>query len=196
MKCLVALALLTAAPALAQTGCPTAADRDRGIRLDFSTGGSEVYRPAAAGVVTVNGVDNDGGGYRFELAHGAMLLVYEDVIDGAPDPSTRARYDYGLTPAQMPVPVPGGTWASDVTVTAGTEVYDEAQSMIWGKRQTVTIGDCAYQGFDVRISYDTASNYVENLMYLPDLGFGYLVWKESDGSPRDLLSVTSIRVAK
>ena len=55
MKCLVALALLTAAPALAQTGCPTAADRDRGIRLDFSTGGSEVYRPAAAGVVTVNG---------------------------------------------------------------------------------------------------------------------------------------------
>jgi len=181
---------------LAQTACPTAADLTRGILLEYSTGGHEVYRPVAEGVVVVNGVDQAGRLYRLELAQGAMLLLYEDVIDGVPDPMTRLRYDYGLPPAQMPVPVPGGGWSSDVTVDDGRRGYDEPQTVTWGKTRTVSIGSCSYQAFDITIAYETADKYLERLTYIAALGLGFLTYREAEGTEPETITATAIRVAK
>lgn len=192
-----ALCLLTlASPVLAQTGCPTGADLDRGIEFTFSTGSVEVYRRTAAGVVAVNGVGPDGQIYRMELAHGAQVLLYENIVNGVPEPGSRVVYDYGLPPAQIPEPVSGENWQAEATVTASGGSYVEAQTRTTGKPQNVVVAGCAYAGFDVLIAYATDDHYTENLRYLPALGLGYLLWKKTDGNSREVVSALAIRVAK
>jgi hypothetical protein len=188
-----ALCLFAAAPGalMAQAACPTAADLDRGIRVTFEDGGTETYRNSSLAVVAVTGRDPDGLGFEMDLARGIHLLYWEGTnngqLEGAPN-----LYDYGLAPADLPLPVAGKGWSSDVTVTGPDGARAEPQTHRYGPLSSIAIGDCQYDMMELTISYATPDNYVEMLRWLPELGIAYLVWNEADGMDRFVAEATQI----
>jgi len=197
MKALVlaafSAAVLLSQAAVAQTACPVAADLARGIRIDFADGGSETYRSAATpGVVDVTGHDPDGSTYMMQLAGGFHLLRWE--VPG--DVSSVIAYDYGLPPAQMPLPQPGASWYTEVHVTAAEGPREEPQDHRYGKTTQVTIGGCTYTAVEAVIAYATSDNYVESVTWLPELGLGYLLWNESTDYTRSPVPATGISAGK
>lgn len=185
-------AILPAGAALAQTGCPTAADLDRGISIEFPDGGSETYRRTAPGLVSAVGREANGSTYTMALAQGFHLLFWE----ASDDPSSRVSYDYGVAPQAMPVPTAGGRWRTAVTVTASDGTRQEPQTHAYGALVPVTIGNCTYQSIEGVIAYATTDNYVESVIYLPELGFGYLLWNEADDMARSPIAPVAIRAGK
>lgn len=186
---------LQAGVALAQAGCPTAADLARGIRVDFADGSYEVYRDAGAGVVVVQGEDVEGYGYQMELGQGIHLLTYANVMDGAVDATSQISYDYGRAASELPLPEAGGRWSSAVTVNDQYGERSEPQTHQWSQVATVDIGGCSYDMIEALIGYKTGDGYRESVEYLPALGLGYLVWNESDTMERNPVRPVSIRVA-
>lgn len=184
--------LWLAVPAMAQTGCPVAADLTRGITIGFADGSSEVFRQAAPGIVMVTGTAADGTGYVMQLGQGLHLLQW------APqgDPDGRVSYDYGMPPAVLPLPQPGGGWSVPARVSDIGGARAETQTHSYGAAQMLMIGTCGYEMIEATIAYDTGDNYVESIVYLPDLGLSYLQWNESDDYARDLVPAVSIRSGK
>ncbi len=186
---------LQAGMAMAQAGCPTAADLARGIRIDFADGSFETYRDTGAGVVVVDGADPEGFGYQMELGHGIHLLSYVNVNDGVVDDTSRISYDYGRAVGELPLPEAGGRWSSPVTVNDQYGPRSEPQTHQWSQISTVDIGGCSYDMIEAIIGYKTGDGYRESVEYLPELGLGYLLWNESDTMARNPVRPVSIRVA-
>ena len=186
------LAMLSASGALAQ--CPVAEDLEGGIRVDFADGYYEVYRAASPGVVELVGGNVEGMYYRMQLGHGQYLLSHVDVLEGgAEDTANATSYDYGLPPARMPQPAPGGRWDVVPSVSfADAGPVPEAQSAVFGPLQQVTIGTCHYEGFEVITAFDTPEAYLEGAVYLPALGFGWMSWSQDDLGGRAEYSAVSI----
>ncbi|MCC7321362.1 MAG: hypothetical protein IT542_10350 [Rubellimicrobium sp.] len=198
MRHLTAIALTTsltalgAGPILAQTACPVAGDIARGITITFSGGGSESFRQTEPGLVLVAGRNPDGTTYTMQLAQGFHLLSWQDTGD----PTSLIEYDYAMAPAQMPVPVAGQHHEFAVQKTTLDGTFSEPQVHTYGPPITVDMGGCRYQAFEGLIRYATTDNYTENVVFIPDLGFGYLLWNESDGNPRDPQPAVEIRTGK
>lgn len=197
MKYIISVGLiLIGNAAAAQTTCPTAADLQAGIHLDFSDGTTETYRRTGPATASVEGFDGVEVYFRLEIAHGTHLLDYVNVYEGAPEEESRQVYDYGVPPEQLPVPVAGARFNSEVTVTAsdGTRREDQFQAYVEGP--PLTIGGCIYEVIDVVIAYDTPDNYIEHINYLPQLGLGYLLWSQADDGRSDDNIVVGIRTGK
>ena len=194
----VALLALVGLPAAAQQACPTAADLQRGIRIEFADGGIETYRQTGPGIVDVAGTEADGTGFNMSLARGLHLLMWEEVSGGQVNPTSRITYDYGTPPPDLPLPRPGKGWTSEVTaVDAVTGARDEPQTHRYGSLSSVTIGACSYAMLEVDIAYATPDHYREMLRWLPDLGLAYLIWNETDSLARSPVEATRIaRVGK
>jgi len=192
----VAIGFCLALPAAAQQNCPTAADLDRGIRIDFVDGSSETFRTQGPGIVVVDGREADGVTYRLELGHGLHLLSYETMVDGMPDPASAVSYDYGMEASALPVPAPQGRHRLDMAPRDSLGSRDEAQTHAYGKLHSVLIGGCTYDMFEAVILYETTDFYTEGLEYLPQLGIGYLVWTENTDIARVPLGAVGIRVVK
>lgn len=192
------LFLLHAVPAFGQGACPVEADLDRGIRVEYDDGTTEVFRAMEApGVVAVRGVLGDGTGYRAELGRGVHLLSYApSAADGAPDVAGRITYDYGLAAMALPVPRPGERFDTPVIVTDAYGSRDEAQSQAYGPEEVLAIGGCSYGMVPVIIAYDTDSAYTEALRYLPELGISLLNWQENAAQPRRTIEPVTIRGGK
>jgi hypothetical protein len=195
MKAITLALCLTGLPglAVAQAACPTGADLERGIRITFADGGTEIFRAAGPGLITVTGEEPDGTGFLMDLGQGVNLIYWEATESGR-GTGDYLSYDYnGLAPADMPVPRPGGKgWQSDVTVTTPDGSRSEPQRYIYGPMSTVGIGDCQYDMMEIEITYETSDNYHEMVRYLPELGLSYLVWNEADGMPRVPIEATAI----
>lgn len=179
-------------PAMAQTGCAVAADLGRGITVTFADGSTEIFRQAAPGIVQVTGDGSDGTRYGMQLAQGFHLLEW--MPEG--DPSGRVAYDYGMPAAAMPLPQPGGGWTVPARVTDSGGARAEAQTHSYGPAQTLMIGTCGYTMIEATIAYATSDNYVESIIYLPELGLSYLLWNESADYARDPIPAVSIRAGK
>lgn len=194
----LAVPLLLAAPALAQEGCPVAADLAQGIRIDYDDGSTELFRTSGdPGIVAVLGTFEDGAGYRLELGRGVHLISFAPTLpDGSPDVAGRVAYDYGRAVEELPVPAPGGRFDTPVTATDSYGPRDEAQSQAYGEAEVLRIGGCSYDAVPVLIAYDTPNDYVEALHYLPGLGFGFLRWQEETGQPRREIAPVAIRAGK
>jgi hypothetical protein len=193
MKTAIAALAITLLPGLAaaQAACPTAADLDRGIRVTFADGGTETFRNAASGLVSVAGRESDGLGFEMDLGQGFHLMSWEGTTNGQLD-GAALRYDYGVGASDLPRPVAGKGWRSEVTVTDINDVRSEPQTHRYGQISSIVIGDCTYQMMEIVIAYATGDNYVETLRYLPELGISYLVWNEADGMEPDPVEATQI----
>jgi hypothetical protein len=195
MGAVSALLVVEAGAALAQAGCPTAADLARGIVLEFADGSVETFRNSGPELISVEGIDADGFGYLMELVKGLHLLSYANTENGVVDSNSRVVYDYGVDLAVLPLPEPGGRWASGVTATDVYDSWSEPQSHVWGQMSTVDIGGCSYDMIEALISYKTGDGYTESVEFLPQLGLGYLVWNESDNMDRYPIRPVRIAVA-
>ena len=179
-------------PVMAQTVCPTAADLTRGIKVEYADGATEIFRAGDAGIVSVKGLNAEGQGYEMDLAHGLHLVMYQNTENGAPLTVSQVYYDYGIPPAELPIPIPGKRWQSGVTVTASDGERGEPQVHAYDAVVTEMIGDCSYDMISALISYETSDLYTENVHYLPALGIGYLVWNETTDQPRDPVPAVSV----
>jgi hypothetical protein len=199
MKTVFGLALACGAvgtTVLAQSVCPVADDLRSGIHLDFADGTTETYRLISEAIVSVDGYEGTEPYFRLDLAYGTHLLSYLAVVDGRPDEASRQTYDYGVTAAELPVPTDGGRFTAQVTVTASDGPRREDQLQAYVGVDPMTIAGCTYQAMDLIIAYDTEDNYMESIRYFPELGFGYLLWNQSDSGQSDENVLTLIRTGK
>lgn len=190
--------LLLPGVATAQGACPVAEDLSRGIRVTFDDGGTQSFRRAGEpGVVRIAGRAWDGSAYRMEVGQGLYVLTYVYLgADGMPDEASRVSYDYGMAPAELPVPAPGGRFQAVATMTDATGVFAQAISQAAGEVERREIGGCSYDVLPLGIAYDTVNAYTEGLDYLPELGIALLRWQEGSDIPRHDAAPVSIAVGK
>jgi len=181
---------------VAQSTCLTSGDLRTGIHVDYADGTSETYRTIDAATMSVEGFDGGEPYFRLELAQGTHLLSYVAIDGGRPDEASRQIYDYGIAAMDLPVPVAGGRFNADVVVTASDGARPEAQLQAYVDADPLTLGGCTYETLEVLIAYDTSDNYLESIRFLPQLGFGYLAWNQSDEGQSDENIVTAIRTGK
>ncbi len=133
-------------------------------------------------MIRVDGSYDDDPTYRYELGQGSYLLSSIDIVDGAPDLGTRVTYSYPMPAAEMPAIAPAQRWQLDVVSASTDGVFPEGQSYATSEERSVSIGGCEYRAIDMIIAYDDDSQSTDGLVFLPDLGFGFLAWfEDSDG---------------
>lgn len=193
---LVASLLIAPVSALAQQSCPGPDDRNKPIRIVFEDQTVEVYRPQTDMVTRIEGYDGPEPVYTIDVVHGTHMLSYVSIVDGTPDPGSQIVYDYGVPLSQMPVPSPGGRWQVDASFADADGTQAEAQAQAYGPLQSVQIGACIYDAFDVFIAYDSPDAYMETLIYLPALGLAYLYTSQTADDPGVPVPAIEIAVAK
>jgi len=191
----IAAALLMPIAAVAQTACMTASDLNLGITVTLDSGATEVYRRDAddGAVVIVDGTDESGPAYRLGLAQGILVQFFDVVDEGDRTNSVSTTYDYPVAPTDVPVPVPGMRWQVSAVRSDSKGETTEDQSLQAGAVVPLAIGGCIYDSLPVTVSYGTA--YVEEITYLPDLGFGFLHWFQNEGGERNTLTLISLERA-
>ena len=191
-----AVAALVPSVAASQTRCPTASDLSKGIRVDRSGGFTEVFRQGGQGIIAVDGSVGGELEYRLELAYGLQLLSYTGNVGDTPVTDDGLLYDYGVPVGDLPAPVPGGRWQSEVTVTSFGGTYQEPQLYGFGPASGILIGDCQYAMIEVTIAYQNDANYFETVQFLPDLGIGVLVRQDDDISEPTVFTIDRIGIAR
>lgn len=185
------LALSLALATQAQSAdCPTADALASGIRFGLSSGETETFRRLENGLVEAKFEAPDAYVSRALLGQGIYLLELVDLVDGQPDPATRATYSYPVDPSELPLPDPAGSWAAKVAVFEGGELETEHQAYSFGTETTAGFEGCSYTMIPIEIVYGSGSDR-DTLHYLPELGLAYLAAATYDGST-DLFSYVSI----
>jgi hypothetical protein len=196
MRRLIAV-LLCLAPTLGSAqNCPTAADLERGIRVDRSGGYSEFFRAGGQGIIAVQGYIDRKYEYDLELAGGLQLLSYSGNVGETPDTEGDLTYDYGTAISALPGPVPNGRWQSPVTVTAKSGPFSEPQLYAYGPLEQISIGGCPYAMISATIAYQNDNNYIETIQFLPDLGISVLVQQGDDSGAPTVYTIDRIGVAR
>ncbi|WP_185020778.1 hypothetical protein [Histidinibacterium lentulum] len=113
-------------------------------------------------------------GYIVDLARGLYTLVYLDIYDGSPDPSSRATYSFADPAAEMPAPEPDSTVTLDVIGLDSGGIFTETQTYSFGPAYDLDIGGCSYAAIDVEVVYGDLVNEVEVYTLLTDLSFSVL----------------------
>jgi hypothetical protein len=169
--------LLAASPVWAD--CPVADDLATGIRLTGADGTVEIYRAIDDGLVELRLSYPDGNGDLNLLGQGVYLIEAMPLLADAPDLSDRTIITYPMSPGDMPLPAPGASW--DVTI----DLDDGAQEKValrWGQIERRSYGTCAYDVIRGEGSYaGIGYRDIEELHYLPELGFAYLASFRAEG---------------
>jgi hypothetical protein len=174
-------------PLSAQTVCPTAADLDPGILVEYEDGVLEVFT-LLPGWTTV-GVLTDlpsGEQQALSLEYGLYIRSITQVENGVPDDGSTLDYQYNLEPLQAPfaglaydVPVSIGQRQADGTVALNAQTHD----WLAGEKTQFQIGTCSYAGFTMTVSitgFDDPPRQ-EMYYYLADLGIGLYVGETQEG---------------
>ncbi len=153
LACLAALAGLPQM-ATAETRCATQADLAQGIVVSYAHGGHDTFTadPRRPGAVVLQG---EMGG----MSLGTTVLGQGYIYLSAVGPGNLdVSYDFGILPADLPRPVPGGTWEGVATVTANGTTSTERQIHRYGATGTLS---------EVTIAWPAEE---ERLYWFPDLG--------------------------
>lgn len=163
--CLAACLALAPLAAAAQDGCATRADLARGIAVTYDHGGTDTFRahPDIPGAVIWQGEFQGMNLGTTVLAQGYIYLSSVSPASGGEE----VVYDYGILPADLPVPRPGSDWEGVATVSAGGVESTERQSHSYGVAGSLTLGPCTWTLVPVTIDYPANR---EDLLWFPDLG--------------------------
>lgn len=164
----LALAVAAVLPALAQAQtapqvCPTAADLAAGVVVTYAHGGIDTFTadPLTPGAVVWQG-ELQG------ISLGTTTFAQGYIYLSATGPNGQeVRYDYGLLPADLPRPEPGGSWEVVATVTADGVASTERQIHTFGRPGSLTLGACTWEIIPITIAYP---EYSEDLLWFPGLG--------------------------
>lgn len=179
--------------------CPTAADLATGIVL-FESGtdnGQQVFSTLSDALVLHASTYPDGFGYRNELVHGTYVSKTASTDNGRVDRYSVLQTNYAQSLASIPVPAVGVRWRASTTIASSDETYDESQVVNWGNETTYTVGDCTYPMVPGTIRYNSKyGKTLEELYYLPTLGFSLLVGYQTDNGPKDVYGFRDIAAVK
>ena len=174
----LALALALAPALAAEARCPVAADLASGIRFVYGDDTSEVYRAGAGGAVVVDGYTGDTLDRRLTLLHGVFLTRYAPIAPDGAEAAGVSLYDF---PPDTPPPAPGTTWSGLPRLSEAGQSRDEPQTHVAGPLRSVEIAGCPYEAFDISVDFGELAGYSESLVFMPDLGIGYLAGYANDG---------------
>jgi hypothetical protein len=192
---------LFAAPALAQDGCPTAADLARGVQGSYDTGRQELFRAGdRPEVVAMERTGPDGRRDRVGLARGFHWLTWE--VEGSP--TGPSAYEYGLPPGVLPgvlpVPAPGGRWATAVS-DGSPRAASLRQVHAYGPLDRLEVGGCACDAIEALVVWHYPAHepspviVTSRSLFLPELGFAVEIELQLADSPPEGQVPTAIRVA-
>lgn len=185
---------LCAGPALA---CPTAADLNTGITTIETDGTTSVYRNIEPGIVAQEIDFKDGSFGKNQLAQGVYVLRLAIEDGGVLDLQSIYATTYDRPVTELPLPKPGLTMTMRTTVTTTDDSYKEQQQHAWGPLETVTIGECAFNGITGTIEYKSGFDpFTETVLYLPDLGIGLLTAYAYEGEAPEIYEYVSITSSK
>ncbi len=159
-------AALVTAPAAAQTRCASRADLPGGIVVTYDGGAVDTFTADAAipGAVIWQGDYQGMSLGTTVLAQGYIYLSSVSPANGGEE----VLYDYGILPADLPIPLPGEGWEGVAVVTAAGVSSTERQIHAYGQPVSLTLGDCTWTQIPVTIRYPGNS---EDLLWFPELGF-------------------------
>jgi hypothetical protein len=126
--------------AAARTGCPAAAEPDRGIRVTFADGGTEDCRTRLPGLVSVPGARSGRPGPSPGPRPRQPTPAAGALHDGILDPTRGIGCDDGLAPADLPEPLPGGGWSTPGTVNASPGIGQEPQVQATDAPSPIAVG--------------------------------------------------------
>lgn len=184
-------AALLGAPGIALS-CPTGADLAHGIAVSFQDGNVEIYRALKNGMVRATGGPTGTEDYQMDLAYGFYLLNSQNVENGRPDADSLQTTNFPMSIEGIPNPTPSMRWQVDVTLTDPGGTTNETQTFATGSSRMQQFGNCSYQVLDAIIHYDGENQVVDGLVYLPELGFGYLAWYQDEFGERTEYPVVQI----
>ncbi|SHK28873.1 hypothetical protein SAMN05444000_12447 [Shimia gijangensis] len=179
MRLLSSLLCIASLPVLAD--CPTPGDMTRGVRLTEANGDTETFFEFSNRVV--RGVYNDGtdSGSRYLLQDGIFVIEAFDTLDDHAIPGSRTTFLY---PEDAPSKFEDTRWDVQVISLIQGEFLNNNESHIFGPKTQVEIGACLFDMVPVISIYHDLDGYEEQLNYLVDFGFAYLVeMKERDMLP-------------
>lgn len=147
--------------------CASRADLQGGVVVTYSHGEQDIFTapPRRPGVVVVESEIQGQSLGRFELGQGYIYL-------SATGPEGhRVSYDYGILPADLPVPMPGEEWEAVAVVTSDGVSSTERQTHRAGVAGTLSLGDCTWSLVEVTITYPAED---ETRYWFPDIGISVL----------------------
>lgn len=152
-------------PAAAQTRCATRADLTGGIVVTYDGGAMDTFTadPAIPGAVIWQGEYQGMNLGTTVLAQGFIYLSSVSPASGGEE----VRYDYGILPADLPIPLPGEGWEGVAVVTAGGVSSTERQIHSYGQPVSLALGECSWTQIPVTIRYP---GNTEELLWFPELG--------------------------
>jgi hypothetical protein len=170
---LICAGLMCPVAALAQ--CPTVADMQTGIRFSVDHTDSETFRTLGPGLVEAIYRYEDGYSVRSLLGQGVYLLELVDLVDGAPDISTRTTYGFPQNAEDLPVPQPGASLSFDVVMNEAGSLNRDTQVYSVGSETVQVFGTCQYRMLPIEVRYPLMDETTVDLLhYLPELGLAYL----------------------
>lgn len=187
-------------PALAQEGCPTAADLDAGVRLTYPDGRIEVVRRSAQPhILEIEGAEpvNESysrNRYRVELAHGTYFLSGVEQVAGSSEWILASVTDYGRPSETLPQPKAEAQVSLEATSTDTSGSTEVSPVYSFGDLHAVRLGGCVYEAFDISVYYDSADDLVESGVFLPAVGTWILTRRgnETEGETWPLPSIDVI----
>ncbi len=187
-------------PAIASAQCPTGADLAGGITITYNTGEVEKFTSGPNGQVFIEGFSQDGDtsfGWVSTTIEGAFESSYRERAAGYWHPVTdyRLEYDFDISAAAPLRAGAVGGGAQTMVDANGSEIAIYSYSV--HAADDLLIDNCTYAALDVYQTYWLPDKTLglNQLKFMPELGFGFMVAKKWPDSPASQSIALTITVA-
>lgn len=186
------LALLLAAPVMAQQVCLHERNLVRGIELIYANGDRTFFVGDPGGLIEVSErqVDTPDVINRYTTLYGVYFLDEYRSINSVFQADGRIQTVFGMPLQNLPDPSKETrNWtATNFNLIAGrTLPREEEMTVAFGPRRRYSLGECSYEAVQISIRYDWPEDGLGQsleFMYLVNLGFGIPLESRLDGQPR------------
>ncbi len=168
-------------PGVAFAQCPTKDDLYQGINMTFDTADTESYYTGRGNVIVNEGSDNlidSAANWTIQLASGVFETYVHERIAGKWRPTAAFSLDYDFDYATA-FPLTAGDVGGGVQnlVDEGGVSEPATYSYSVHAAADIIIGDCSYATLDVYQTYllPDGGFGLSRMIYLKDVGFGYIV---------------------
>ncbi len=176
--------------------CMTAANLAQGIHVDYSEGGSGMYRAIGDDLVEFveAGTAEGGGDLRFVSRFGLYDIEASARIDGVSSSDHQVRYDYEGSPLVPPV-AKALAWTGQVIATfPGDQHFQQTAAYVFGEEGQTVLGECRYRSLPVNVTFIGEGGWEgQAFVYFPDLGFAALTGHSRQGAEAQSLTLSALR---
>jgi len=158
--------------------CPEGNDfLQSGIVVAYADGTEVTYAPSGpqpGRVIEVSRLQSPDEGFWHESWLGVYPLIDGFLKSDQPDRSYISTSIYPVPVEELPIPMPGKSWAGQVEEvdSLGKSLGSIGLKVTFEGRRTFRIGECAYDAFQIETLYtDAEGGFQATLDYLPELGF-------------------------